>query len=124
MDDIFDATLADLKNAGDKELLLQEIRLKSKLVSREHIQVLFALTDDEIAEPDIANAIETGEARAALFASKKIYEAAENGEKWAILKLYDMNNGKKRTIANRVVGYQNMNTELDWEKMREVSDFN
>lgn len=123
MDDLFDEVLHDLKK-GDKETLLQEIKLKSKLVSREHIQVLFALTDAEMADSEIATAIQTGEARAALFASKKIYEAAENGEKWAILKLFDMNNGKKRTIANRIVGYQNMNGEVDWEKIKEVSDFN
>ena len=123
MNDIFDAILCDLKN-GDYQTFIQEIEINAGLLTENQIKLLFDLSDDEIIKNDIQKAIQHGEAKAALFAARKIREAAEKGEKWAILKLYEMNKGKEKQTTNRIVGYQNMNNETDWEKLKEMSEFN
>ena len=115
--DLFSITLDDLKkfqdmknfsNENEEKDFYNEISLKAMILTDDGLKTLFNLSDDEFNQPAIQNAIKQGELLSAIQQGEQIQNAAKNGEKWAIIRLQEMNKGKqKQQITTRTVKYEN-----------------
>ena len=117
--------LKNFQNEEQEKTFYLELARKGMILTDESIKILFNLSDDEFNNILIKQAIKMGEVWAGNLSGEKIINAAENGEKWAILKLHEMNNGKqKQETTSREVVYKNANNIIDLDELKKQSDFN
>lgn len=116
--------LKNFTNENEEKIFYTEISKKAMFLTDESIKLLFNLTNEEFETDRIQRAIKIGELYGGNLSGELIYKAALNGEKWAILKMQEMNKGKqKQEIKSREVVYKNANTVTDWDALEKSNIF-
>ena len=109
--------LKNFQNENEKKTFLDTVSKMGMFLQDDALKFLFDLSDDEFNTNEIQNAIKKGELYAGMKMGEFIYSKALDGEKWAILKLQEMNKGKqKQEITSRTVEYKNANNNMEMIK--------